>query len=504
MPRHPSMAYSGTPIQIYNSMKREKEVFVRDKGETITMYTCGPTVYKPTHIGHMVGPIVFDTLKRYLVFLGYKVKWALNITDVDDNIIEAAKEKKVSTKELAASMTAEYKKSLDAVNVTGIDYMPAVTDNIKPIIAMIHALVTKGAAYTANGSVYFDTSKVEDYGKLCNRDKSMMVSNKDEYTKYKKNLGDFALWKEAKSGELEACYESVFGCGRPGWHIECSCMLKQLFGDTVDIHGGGHDLQFPHHENEIAQSETVSGKQLARVWMHHGLIRNGSVKMSGSLGNYIRVTDLVRRYPGDVIRLFVLSTHYRSPFDIGFIKDGIPAAISSTAAAYNTFVRINERIQLITGKKLSDSDYVKPTADFADIQRRFFEYLADDFNTANAVAVAFEVCNRLNRLADRYKLNTNTPESVGEFKEGVSVFRMMMNILGLTLKPFTPQKEMTAELLDLLLKVRNCLKDEAKLCVIGNPAKPVLFTQADQIRTRLYELGVNIEDDAAGGKWRYM
>jgi len=493
-------------LYLYNTMSRRKEKFERNKGEKVTFYTCGPTVYKPTHIGHIVGPIIFDTLKRYMTELGYKVKWALNITDIDDKIIETASDKGITTKELTINSLEDYKNALHQLNVTGVDYMPLATEHIPGILAMIGKLIDKGFAYNASGNVYFDTTKFPEYGKLCNRDKKMMLDGvRDEHSKQKRNSGDFALWKSSKESDpKEFKYESNFGCGRPGWHIECSCMAREILGDTIDIHGGGLDLQFPHHENEIAQTEAITDRQMARIWMHHGLVKLNNQKMSGSLGNYIRITDLLKSFPADVLRLFVLSTHYRSPFDIGVIKEGIPSGIVVTSNAYKTLTRLAERIKDILGKNLWEAPFTTPKADFADIHYRFYEALADDFNTANAVSTVFELVNRLNRTADKNKLSTNTPESNQDFLQGVTVFKLMMEVLGLTLKPFVPQADLTADLIRLLIAARESMKEEAKINHTVANAKAELYRNADMIRIRLRELGIALEDSEIGTKWRMV
>src|SRR6516164_5989051 len=268
-------------LRVYNTLTRKKEPFHKQPGETVTMYVCGPTVYKPSHIGHMVGPVIFDTVKRFLTYLGYPATWVVNITDVDDKLIKRANELGTTVKELAEKMTADYVDCLKKLNVTGIDRMPKATDHIPGMIAMIGGLIDKGFAYPAGGDVYFDITRDEDYGKLCNRDPEQLEAGaRIEVSEKKRNPGDFALWKGAKPGEPK--WDSPWGPGRPGWHIECSAMSMKLLGVTLDIHGGGLDLQFPHHENELAQSESYSGNTFARYWMHNGLIKVGTGKMSKS------------------------------------------------------------------------------------------------------------------------------------------------------------------------------------------------------------------------------
>src|ERR1700722_7163286 len=262
-------------LQVYSTLTRKKEPFHKQPGETVTMYVCGPTVYKPSHIGHMGGPVIFDTIKRYLVYLGYKVKFVVNITDVDDKLIKRAEELKTTVPELSAKMTEDYFQCLKALNVMGVDDFPRATEYIGGMIEVINGLIAKGYAYPANGDVYFDISKDRDYGKLCNRDPEQLEAGaRLEVSSKKRNPGDFALWKSAKADEpKEVQFDSPFGCGRPGWHIECTCMAIKMLGETLDIHGGGLDLQFPHHENELAQSESYTDKPFAHIWMHNGLMK---------------------------------------------------------------------------------------------------------------------------------------------------------------------------------------------------------------------------------------
>ena len=272
-------------LQVYSTLSRKKDAFHKKPGEHVSMYVCGPTVYKPSHIGHMVGPVIFDTVKRYLTYLGFDVTWVVNITDVDDKLIVRAKELNTTVPELAERMTKDYHSCLTLLNVTGIDRFPRATEHIGGMIAIIAKLVETEHAYPANGDVYFDVAKDADYGKLCGFDPEQLEGGtRMEASSKKRNPGDFALWKGAKPGEpKEVTWDSPWGPGRPGWHIECSAMSQQLLGDTIDIHGGGLDLRFPHHENELAQSESYTDKPFARIWMHNGLLKLRTGKMAGSL-----------------------------------------------------------------------------------------------------------------------------------------------------------------------------------------------------------------------------
>src|SRR5579883_959056 len=301
-------------LRVYNTLTRQKEEFKTVRPGRVGMYLCGPTVYKPSHVGHMVGPVIFDTVRRYLEYAGYQVDFVVNITDVDDKLIVRAKEQGTTVKELAERMTTDYLDCLKKLGVGGITHMPRATEHIPEMLAMIGGLIEKGYAYPSGGDVYFDVTRDEDYGKLCNRDPEQMEAGaRIEVSDRKRNPGDFALWKGAKPGE--PAWDSPWGPGRPGWHIECSAMSMKYLGKTLDIHGGGLDLQFPHHENELAQSESYTGAPFARYWMHNGLMKMGHAKMAGSVGNVINVGDLLKSHQPETVRFLLLNTHYRSPIE---------------------------------------------------------------------------------------------------------------------------------------------------------------------------------------------
>lgn len=508
-------------IQLYNTLTRRKEKFHKAPGDTVTMYVCGPTVYKPSHIGHMVGPIIFDTVKRYLVYRGYTVKWVVNITDVDDKLIVRAKELNTTVKELAEKMTADYHLCLQKLNVTGIDFFPRATEHIAGMIQMMERLIKKDYAYAAGGDVYFDISKDADYGKLCNRDPEQLeVGSRIEVTGKKRNPGDFALWKGAKPGE--PAWDSPWGPGRPGWHIECSVMSQALLGETLDIHGGGLDLQFPHHENELAQSESDTDKPFARVWMHNGLLKLSSGKMAGSIGNVLNVVDALKHVSGEVLRFFILNTHYRSPIDLGEWDPRnpatpVPSGLESARKAYDGFVRFAERYLRITGQafdnipvvpKYAEHNFLLP--ELTAIHRKFIDLMDDDINTGGAVAVLFELLTTLNRLADQHKLEdaTKPADKLAAFTEGGALLHELGQLLGLFFeKPTTAtlggDDTMVAGLMQLLIDLRNNLRNEAKLITDKtNPTKKALFDQTDLIRKRLGELGIQLEDRAGGTHWR--
>jgi cysteinyl-tRNA synthetase len=500
-------------LRVYNTLTRQKEPFPKQPGEPVGMYVCGPTVYKPSHIGHMVGPVIFDTVKRYLTYLGYPVTWVVNITDVDDKLIVRARELGTTVKDLAEQMTADYVACLRRLNVTGIDHMPRATEHIPGMIEMMQGLIETGYAYAAGGDVYFDITRDDDYGKLCNRDPEQLeAGSRIEVSDRKRNPGDFALWKSAKPGEPS--WDSPWGPGRPGWHIECSVMSMKLLGETLDIHGGGLDLQFPHHENELAQSESYTGKPFARVWMHNGLLKMGTAKMAGSVGNVVNIADLLKRHHPETVRFLLLSTHYRSPIEYSDER------LNEIAKALQGFYRLFERYERVTGESFYALRPGEPGASatggpVADLRARFFEYMDDDFNTGGATGVLFELLSALNRFADANKLETEAADSArAEFRRGVLVLRELSQVLGLFHEPVASPKaggeQLAAGLRQLAaeLGIAATAADadglmEQFIQARAEARKARNFALADQIRKRLGELKVTLED-RPGGKtdWR--
>jgi cysteinyl-tRNA synthetase len=484
-------------LRVYNTLTRQKESFQTVQPGKVTMYVCGPTVYKPSHVGHMVGPVIFDTVKRYLTFLGYQVNWIVNITDVDDKLIVRSREIGTTVKELAERMTADYIECLRKLNVTGIDRMPRATEHIAEMIGMMQRLIEKGYAYAASGDVYFDISKDADYGKLCNRDPEQLeAGSRIEVSDRKRNPGDFAMWKSAKPGE--PAWDSPWGPGRPGWHIECSAMSMKYLGETLDIHGGGLDLQFPHHENELAQSESYTEKPFARYWLHNGLLKMGQSKMAGSVGNVVNVVDLLKEHDAETVRFLLLSTHYRSPIEWS------PDRLAEVRRSLDAFYRFFERYERITGTsfyqlpvsatKPRDGDTL--AVQIAPPAVAFMDAMNDDFNTGGAVGALFELLTALNRSADQAKLETpaRSEKDLEDFRRGVLTLRQLSHILGLFWE--APKKadggndKVLGGLMQLLIDLRN----EAR--------KSKNFAVADQIRKRLGEIGVTLEDRPGGTGWR--
>jgi len=488
-------------LRVYNTLSRQKETFQTVQAGKVGMYVCGPTVYKPSHIGHMVGPVIFDTVKRYLTYIGYQVTFVVNITDVDDKLIKRASELNTTVEELAKRMTDDYLDCLRRLRVTSIDQMPRATDNIGEMLKIIQALIDKGYAYPAQGDVYFDISRDEDYGKLCHRDPEQMEAGaRIEVTDRKRNPGDFALWKGSKPGEPK--WDSPWGPGRPGWHIECTAMSMRILGKTLDIHGGGLDLQFPHHENELAQSESYSDAPFAKYWMHNGLLKMGQTKMAGSVGNVVNIEDLLKKHAAETVRYLLLNTHYRSPIEYGDER------LVEAHRALDNFYRFFERFQRIIGKSFyaltapktrSEHDKFKEqygsNVEGEEQLQSFVASMDDDFNTGAAVAQLYELLKQLNRLADEAKLET-TPDAAARarFERGATVLKEMGQLLGLFEEAPAAKKGGSDQLTQGLMQLLIDLRAEAR--------KAKNFALGDQIRKRLTELGVTLEDRQGGTEWR--
>src|SRR5438105_1896717 len=426
-------------LRVYNTLSRQKEEFRTVEPGKVGMYLCGPTVYKPSHVGHMVGPVIFDSVKRYLNYLGYQVTWVVNITDVDDKLIVRARELGTTVKELAERMTSDYLDCLKKLNVTGIDRMPKATEHIAEMIGIMKGLIEKGFAYAAGGDVYFDITKDHDYGKLCNRDPEQLeAGSRIEVSEKKRNPGDFALWKGSKPGE--PAWDSPWGPGRPGWHIECSAMSMKYLGKTLDIHGGGLDLQFPHHENELAQSESFTDEPFARYWMHNGLLKMGHSKMAGSVGNVVNVVDLLQQHNPETVRFLLLGTHYRSPIEWSDER------LQEVKRSLDGFYRFFERFQRITGNSFFDlqaptrrerlianGDNKEFLTEVVRLRETFLEHMDDDFNTGGATGVLYELLTALNRFADARGLEPGNGDraALTDFGQGVVVLKELSQILGM-------------------------------------------------------------------------
>ncbi len=470
-------------MKIYNTLSAKKEDFI-PTDDTVKMYVCGVTPYSECHIGHAMSYVLFDVIRRYLEYRGYRVKYVQNFTDIDDKLIARSNQTGKPVKEIAEGFIDEYFRDMDALNIKRVDLYPRATEEIPKIIEVINGLTEKGHAYAMGGDVYFRVNSFPEYGKLSHRKLDDMISEPAEGVEKESPL-DFTLWKGAKPGEPQ--WDSPWGPGRPGWHIECSAMSLEYLGETLDIHGGGQDLVFPHHENEIAQSEAFTGvKPFVKYWMHNGLLQLGGEKMSKSLGNLITVRKALEQYSPDAIRLFILSSHYRSP-------------LTCSDEGWESAERGVERLRTAAcregGTKGSEIDT-------AFHRQRFIDAMDDDFNTAQGLAVLFDLARDINRAAEEgYDVGTAQ----------ATLKKLSTDILGLTLEerevqldatPFSelarsigigqPDEEQTAaHYIELLMRKR----EEAR--------KGKDWKLADSIRSGLAGLGITLEDTPKGTVWRH-
>jgi cysteinyl-tRNA synthetase len=490
-------------LRVYNTLTKRKDPFDPVEPGKVGIYLCGPTVYKSPHVGHMVGPVIFDAVKRYLTFRGFKVTWVTNITDVDDKLINAAMKAGLTMKAMAERHTAEYLECLAKLGVDGIDAMPKASEHMPEIIALCEKLVGEGKAYAADGNVWFDVSRDNDYGKLSNRrPEDQEAGNRDLEGSGKRNATDFALWKAAKKGE--PAWDSPWGPGRPGWHIECSAMSMKILGPTFDIHGGGMDLMFPHHENELAQSEQATGKPFVKVWMHNGLTRVRTKAASGewktddiheSTGNAasVRANQLIDTHGSDVLRYLLLSSHYRRPIEF------TDEALANAKKATNVFARLFERVERLTGlapaaaAELAIGDASLSQA-VGDLRSKFLEMMDDDFNTAGATAALHEMAGVTNAFVERNDLEkTKDAAGLASFAAAAGVLKHLGGLLGLFRVPAAaakPDDGLTEKLMQLLIRLR----------AESRAAKN--FAVADGIRKGLTEIGITLEDRADGTGWR--
>jgi cysteinyl-tRNA synthetase len=459
-------------MKIYNTLSRKKEEFIPINKDEITIYVCGPTVYNFFHIGNARPFVVFDTLRKYLEYRGNNVKFVQNFTDVDDKIINRAREEKMIPKDLTEKYIAEYYKDAESLNVKKASVHPKVTENMDEIIAFVSELIDKGHAYEIGGDVYFSTKSFEGYGKLSKQNIDELESGaRVEVEEKKKDPLDFALWKAQKT-EDELAWEAPFGKGRPGWHIECSVMATKYLGDTIDIHAGGQDLTFPHHENEIAQSEAKTGKKFSNYWMHNGYITIDNEKMSKSKGNFFTVRDILKDYDGEVIRFFLLSGHYRSP--INFSRELMEQSKQGLARM------INSKNNLQFFLKSSQGELNKKEKAWLDMmdhnKSKFIEAMDDDLNTADAISAIFELIKEINS-------NTDENSSKEFVEEELSLLNELTTVLGL-LKD-KDEEDIDAEIQSLIDERQQARKDKN-------------FKRSDEIRDILKSKGIVLEDTQGG------
>jgi cysteinyl-tRNA synthetase len=465
-------------LKIYNTLTRKKETFKAIEPGKVKIYVCGPTVYDYIHIGNARPVIFFDVVKRYFTLLGYDVTYVVNITDVEDKMIRKAEQMGTEVSAIAEQFIGAFLEDTKALGIQEAIH-PRVTDNINEIVAFIEALVGRGFAYENGGDVYFRTDKFSEYGKLSRQNlEELQFGIRVEVDERKENPQDFVLWKKAKAGEV--FWPSPWGEGRPGWHIECSAMVKKYLGTTIDIHGGGQDLQFPHHECEIAQTESLTGQPMANYWMHNGYININDQKMSKSLGNGFNVRELLKNVGPEVIRFFMLSAHYRNP--LNFSDDLIQQAQSSLERLNNCVANLQHRLQNIKADAVPDPAVeLKLTESVKVIREYFTQKMDDDFNTADAVTAMFDLVNE----ANQYLQQTAVTEQA--LNDILSQFKTMDAVLGILEEP-------KSDLLDE--EIEQLMQQRSEARATKN------WKRADEIRDLLVDKGIVLEDTPQGIRWR--
>ncbi len=465
-------------MRVYNSLTNKKEEFKPINPNEVKMYSCGPTVYNYFHIGNARPFIIFDTLRRYLEYVGYKVTFVQNFTDIDDKMIKNANAEGITVKELADKFIKEYFIDAKGLGIKEATIHPKATENIDAIIDTVKKLEEKGYAYNVDGNVYFRTKKFKAYGKLSHQPlEDLEVGARIEVNTDKEDPMDFVLWKNKKEGE--PYWESPWGQGRPGWHIECSAMVNKYLGDTIDIHSGGKDLIFPHHENEIAQSEALSGKPFANYWLHNGFINIDNEKMSKSKGNFFTVRDIVKEFDYPVIRFFMLSAHYRSP--INFSKDLVTQAKTGLERILNTIKNLKFILE-----NSSDLSFTKDEEEiynsFLTYKDKFKEAMDDDLNTADAIAHIFTLVRDVNT-----KINNDSSYSKELILKTIALIEELIDVLGIN---YNLEEDDLSKEVEVLIEKRQ----EAR--------KQKDFKRADEIRDELLNMGIILEDTRQGVKWR--
>ncbi len=463
-------------MKLYNTLTRSKEEFVPLEEGKVKMYVCGPTVYNYIHIGNARPFIIFDTLRRYLEYRGYDVTYVQNFTDVDDKIIKRGHEEQISPEDVANKYIDEYFVDADGLGIKRANVHPRVTDNIQQIIDFVKELEQKGYAYEVNGDVYFDTKKFEGYGKLSKQNQDdLEAGSRIEVNDQKRHPMDFVLWKSKKDGEPG--WESPWGEGRPGWHIECSVMSNRYLGETIDIHAGGQDLAFPHHENEIAQSEARSGKTFSNYWVHNGYININNEKMSKSKGNFFTVRDISKAYDLEIVRFFMLSAHYRNP--VNFSDEMLAQAKAGLERLYNAKEKLEFTINNLKESNISETEKNLEN-ELNTYRAKFISAMEDDLNTADAVSVIFELSKFINSNVDENSSLEFAKKCLEEFNELTSV----LNIVNKT------NEDIVDEEIENLIQKRVDAKKNKD------------FKLADDIRVELLEKGIILEDTRQGTKWK--
>ncbi|MFN2216495.1 MAG: cysteine--tRNA ligase [Anaerolineales bacterium] len=463
-------------IQFYNTLSHKKEEFHPLEEGIVKLYVCGPTVYSDAHVGHAMSALVFDIIRRYLEFRGFKVHHVMNFTDVDDKIIIRANQMGMDPFELAEGYIQDFREHLEDLNILPATSNPRATQTMDKILDMIKGLIEKGFAYPAsNGDVYFRVTRDEDYGKLSGRHlEDMQAGSRIDVEELKEHPMDFALWKAAKPGE--PAWESPWGMGRPGWHIECSAMNLHELGEQIDIHGGGNDLIFPHHENEIAQSEGFTGKKFAQIWIHNGMLQLSGEKMSKSLGNLITIKEFLKDHDGDAMRMLVLNGNYRSP--LSFTDESISAAEHGLNRLRTSLKSANPGAPGAAPKMIADLETLAENT-----RKCFIEYMDDDLNTSGALSCLFELVRQVNTARD-----ANATEE--QLKSAKDTLRELTAVFGLRME--SKHEEGNADpFIDLLVDLRGKLREKK------------LWDLSDFVRDQLKELGVTIEDSKDGTSWNW-
>ncbi|HEY5525562.1 MAG TPA: cysteine--tRNA ligase [Clostridium sp.] len=463
-------------MKLYNTLTRKKDEFKPITPKKVKMYVCGPTVYNYFHIGNGRTFIVFDTIRRYFQYRGYEVEFIQNFTDIDDKMINKAKDEETTVKEIGDKYIKEYYKDADALNIKRATVNPRATEYIQDIINFVERLIEKDFAYEIDGDVYFSTKKFDSYGKLSGQNlQDLQAGARISVDERKKDPMDFAIWKTQKPGE--PAWKSPWGMGRPGWHIECSCMVKKLLGDTIDIHAGGMDLSFPHHENEIAQSEALTGKPFANYWLHSAFVNINNQKMSKSLNNFFTAREILEEYDADVVRFLMLSAHYR--IQVNFSKELLDSAKASMERLYNTVGNLENLLDEITKQNMNNEEekYLNSLDKYRD---KYIEKMDDDFNTADAISVLFELSK-----------DVNTNITISSSKELVTKALNLIRELG--------------EPLGILQKTtKTSLEDEIEALIQErqNARKNKDFALSDKIRDDLKARGIVLEDTSQGVRWK--
>ena len=465
-------------IKVYNTLNKKKEEFIPLNPGEVKMYVCGPTVYNFFHIGNGRTFIVFDTIRRYFEYRGFKVDFVQNFTDIDDKMIKKANEEGTTVKKIGDTYIKEYYQDADALNIERATVNPRATEFIGEIIKFVKGLVDKGYAYEVDGDVYFSTKKFEGYGKLSGQNiEDLQSGARISVDERKKDPMDFAIWKAQKPGE--PAWNSPWGMGRPGWNIECSCMAKKLLGETIDIHAGGSDLKFPHHENEIAQSEALTGEPFARYWLHSAFVNVNNEKMSKSLNNFFTAREILERYDADVIRFLMLSAHYRQ--QLNFSEDLLESAKASVERIYNAIGNLENLIDEVSREEMNEEEkaYLESLNKYKE---KYIEKMDDDFNTADAITAIFDLIK-----------DTNTNITIDSSKELAQKALELIRELGAPLGMFqkSTKGNLEEEIEALIAKRQQARKDRD-------------FALADKIRDELKDRGIVLEDTPQGVRWKMI